>query len=905
MNFIKTQKAMKILEKIQTAKACGNLALFIGAGFSMCENPRKYKSWDGVTKKLIDELKCDKNLGNLKISELYKLEFGKEKLKEAVMSSFPKTDEAGELHKALVSLNPHYIITTNWDKLIDDAILNSTNIFDIIVSDSELSCSINNSKYIKMHGDFEHANFVYTESDYLHYSENFPLIENFLKSIFSTHVTVLLGYSFNDIDLKQIIGWVKNHSEERLPIYMITTSPKNTAELSYLGSYGIQILEICKTNKNSKSAFIDLFKRFDASNPINYKNTPCEYIYNKIKHLEEYPVILQTQIIDLLSNSNIEYPIDDKAFLCFYDNVASYDDNDEVRNIYRTFLKNAIKYNNNSNPQHDLLEKIIIILKKADIHGLCNDRLIRTRTVMTFDIKGSPDLYDNYSPRFSFDYKTQKVETFKEMQDLVFSYYSKAQYEKAFEITSELIFKSKKEGKFTDTFVSFFNYNILLKRLKFADPKIRTKYLSIDLIDIEKEYAKLPDREKETVYPIYSFVNFSKINDMYMNVQTRIEKVRIHKKILKESGLSGIEYDGHRLIHKNLVDFVVNNGICIEDFTEYKKTCEKFLVLSQEDLQDESKWQPNKTELYSCIKYFDFKQCQEFLEAFKNKEKCLVITNELLEWLIKDVLKNCSTNYINKLNPFTNLERYIANTLFVLSLTALNNKQINAITRQIVRVLQKVRNNLNVFESIELFFTNQFVLYKEQALLDKNAMLVFETILEKLADDKCNGYEIESLCRYKLINVCNIAVNNGFKFNNIELLKKLLQGINEMQYAEEKYRFIDCIVLIIYQMADDCCKKETESFLLNLKYDDNEKGVEFIKLQLALKKLGFKIDDVQLIRLLNEQVNSMSENMFSSLFYELQQSVKKICEMDGYYSDLLNKLDERIRKYEEGKIRVK
>ena len=106
-------------------------------------------------------------------------------------------------------------------------------------------------------------------------------------------------------------------------------------------------------------------------------------------------------------------------------------------------------------------------------------------------------------------------------------------------------------------------------------------------------------------------------------------------------------------------------------------------------------------------------------------------------------------------------------------------------------------------------------------------------------------------------------------------------------------------------MADDCCKKETESFLLNLKYDDNEKGVEFIKLQLALKKLGFKIDDVQLIRLLNEQVNSMSENMFSSLFYELQQSVKKICEMDGYYSDLLNKLDERIRKYEEGKIRVK
>ena len=107
-----------------------------------------------------------------------------------------------KLHKSLISLNPHYIITTNWDKLIDDAILHSINIFDIIVNDRELTKSVNSSKYIKMHGDFDHDNFVYTESDYLHYSENFPLIENFLKSIFSTHVTVLLGYSFNDIDLK-------------------------------------------------------------------------------------------------------------------------------------------------------------------------------------------------------------------------------------------------------------------------------------------------------------------------------------------------------------------------------------------------------------------------------------------------------------------------------------------------------------------------------------------------------------------------------------------------------------------------------------------------------------------------------------------------------------------------------
>ena len=114
-----------------------------------------------MDRKLIKELNCNKNLDNLKIAELYKLQFGKAKLKQAVLQSFPKTpDVAGTLHKELVNLNPHYIITTNWDKLIDDAIEKTTNIYDIIVNDNELVKSVNNSKYIKMHGDFEHDNFL-------------------------------------------------------------------------------------------------------------------------------------------------------------------------------------------------------------------------------------------------------------------------------------------------------------------------------------------------------------------------------------------------------------------------------------------------------------------------------------------------------------------------------------------------------------------------------------------------------------------------------------------------------------------------------------------------------------------------------------------------------------------------
>ena len=37
---------------------------------------------------------------------------------------------------------------------------------------------------IKMHGDFEHDNFVLKEDDYLSYSENFKLIETYIKSLY-------------------------------------------------------------------------------------------------------------------------------------------------------------------------------------------------------------------------------------------------------------------------------------------------------------------------------------------------------------------------------------------------------------------------------------------------------------------------------------------------------------------------------------------------------------------------------------------------------------------------------------------------------------------------------------------------------------------------------------------------
>lgn len=845
MSIKLNQKTKKYLSVIQEAKESGNLAIFVGAGFSVSENDKKYKNWSGVTKKLIKELNCNKNLDNLKIAELYKLQFGKAKLKQVVLQSFPRTpDVAGTLHKELVNLNPHYIITTNWDKLIDDAIEKTTNIYDIIVNDNELVKSVNNSKYIKMHGDFEHDNFVYAESDYLNYSINFPLIENFLKSIFSTHVVVLLGYSFNDMDLKQIVSWVKDNSKERLPIYMITTSTKDAAELNYLGKYGIKAFQICDTNRQSKPSFIEFFKLCDKFNPLNYVKNPCAYFYEKLRCLEDYSVILQSQIDDSLSNCCIEYHGDKKAYLCLHNEAASYDYDERVRAIYELFLENILKYNEYGNKNNIVLRKIINILKRADIHGVCNDRMNKPPISITFDADTPFKIYDNYSSAFSFDFNKKNISINENPLLEIFFLYSTEQYKKALCKTEKLIYEYKNENNYKYLFLCFFNYNILLKLIKFSfstDEESKKDFEQYRLIDIENEFSKLPEKIQKTVTPVYNVVNFAKIHKLYHSVQNDIEKVNEHKRILVEGGKSWKTYNGHHLIHKNLVDFIVNNGICFEDFEEYKTTCKKFIELSQINQIDDKIWQPNKTELYSCIRYYEFKDLKNLLEKYKQHR--LKVSEELQLWLIESVLVNCTKNYINKLTPFSRLEKYINNTLLILSFLEISLSNSRKIVKQINRVIKNARNNMSVFESIDLFFITQYELFREKScLIGKSALSVFETLLKKLIEDKCNMYEIESLLNYKLISICNMVIQDSTRFSNQTLLHKLLKNTDEMESQKDKYRFIEKLIMIIYQMSDEQCKNLIKDFIYSLKIVQDKNSEEYYTFMITLKKLNFEMN---------------------------------------------------------------
>ena len=58
---------------------------------------------------------------------------------------------------------------------------------------------------VKMHGDYSKGNIVLAEEDYYDYSRNFPLLRAFVLSLLASKTVLFIGFSFNDINLKDIL----------------------------------------------------------------------------------------------------------------------------------------------------------------------------------------------------------------------------------------------------------------------------------------------------------------------------------------------------------------------------------------------------------------------------------------------------------------------------------------------------------------------------------------------------------------------------------------------------------------------------------------------------------------------------------------------------------------------------
>lgn len=887
-------KTNSFLDVIRTAKKNNNLAFLIGSGFSSSENTGLYKNWNEIIEKLKERLDCDNETDNLKIAQMHFLKFGAVESKNFVRSLFPSYDKPGELHKSLVDYNADYIITTNWDKLIDNAIKESLRGYDVIASDSELVESKNRNKLIKMHGDFDHDNYVFTEQDYLDYTNNFPLIENYVKTILSTHICVLFGYSFNDIDFKQIVNWLKNNSKKQLPIYMISTSTKSKDECAYLETFGIKNIQICTRTEESKESFISFLRLLDKRNYEDYSNTPEEFLYEKIKHLNGYASILQSQIQDALSNCGFVYDSKSFVYLCFHDLYQTVDINHEIRKLYTDFYHKITEYEKSNNETY---KQIKHILKKADIHGFTLDSLVRENKYEPIDLNA----FDFYSKRFNFDFSedTSTQKSYQEKIGIIFSLYSMEKYEKAFSIAKEELYDCKLNKDYIRLFISLINYNIILRQLKFSlttRNDTSNKYFIEQEIDIDNEYSKFPESVQEEIRPIYEFVSFKYLHREFYKTQNSLEKIREHKYIVFDNALECDESYGTRARHKNLIDFIVNNGICIEDYKEFKDINEKYFEISLINNKDDL-WIPNKTELYTVIRYIKTKDLKEIIDLFTSKKINIAVSPNEHTWLINVVLENCVNNYCNRVGVFTKMESYLENTLLILAVLNNSKEQTSVILDKLNKLVQNTHNTLQVFDEINLFLGIQYNFIKNKNIDGKKTLDIVESLLRKFVSNDVSGYEDFALSQNKLSNLLGCTSLSNVEFSDRAVLSQFIKIIS-IRDINEQLDMLQGFILQLYCISDVGCKaviaKYAKGKIKDKDNDDINYLVNYYSFRIYLHLLeieklddSFKADVEKLINLLPKGAVSYQYDLLNSW-------LKQLAEKNGEFKDLSERLDDYI-----------
>lgn len=128
-------------------------------------------------------------------------------------SSGRKTRCPAKAHRAFAKIGFETVITTNFDFLLERAYEGAGRSCVPLIGETQLAGNNGSARprLFKLHGDVHHPDhLVLTESDYDAFLTRSPLLATAVTALFITHNSVLIGYSLDDPDTRQLMALVKN-----------------------------------------------------------------------------------------------------------------------------------------------------------------------------------------------------------------------------------------------------------------------------------------------------------------------------------------------------------------------------------------------------------------------------------------------------------------------------------------------------------------------------------------------------------------------------------------------------------------------------------------------------------------------------------------------------------------------
>lgn len=830
------------LNEILESSKANKLVLFIGAGFSKFSETElvKIPTWSELIDELKDELDLVKENDFLKIAQLYFLKHGQNSYVKKIKSSI-KNLEPSSFHKMLFELEPHYIITTNWDNLLEKTSQDIGVAYDLVSSDVDLAQSNLDKKIIKMHGDLRQNNFVFKEDDYLQYSKNFPLIENFIKGVFSTSTVVFLGFSFDDYNLKQIISWVTTISKATPKKYLIQKKYDDTQAI-YLRNHGVTLLSPTNVNINYHELYSMFFnelkiishqkelieniitsakleiKKINDSQSKSHKDKLSsvneinkyiakriyKFIDGKLSPLTQYKVLLPEQISNKLTNCIISY---DRTGITLKspENDLTGDYDKSSREINNRYIDNIFKESS------DFQKTFYSILKKALISNVHYNS-------KTYKIDSASELHSEIYKKLTFLYSKDSMDHFlvnKEYDSLLNLLVSKIKH-----------FISEKN--YIRATIYMANFDDIYRRVKREVSSASSKLSSDKYKEILKNFTpfdyknKMLDFPRELKNDLQDLVNILEFNEIYkayyrFDVASK-DNIRLSK--TRSSGGFAFSQDEFTLRQKlyPYVYFILGNEILIEEYVELKKLFEFNILGSMEHYLSQEAFSVNIIDLFILIKYCDTNNLKEFSLKLINNKK-LVDINKIQDryiYIIKKYLLASLNNICNMIHErnseslnATSADGWLNNLLIILGGVRWNQKQLKTIMNSLIPLLENRTSGIVIYESIHYFLYSNSLLYQKS---HQDMLKIIDVILEKIIKQVFNGYDTHIINSETIHFIFNLSESHKYTYKNIELLKLALLKIQNYD-VRSKIIITKSLLLNIKKIGSDEVSETISDFI--------------------------------------------------------------------------------------------
>ena len=752
-NFTEEQCIELLAKELEKEK----LIIFVGAGVSKNSG---LPNWNELIKEYAKELGIKKeNFKSdeiLKIPEKYFKKFGEIKYYKILNKIFSGKYEPNSIHEVLKKMNLNYIVTTNYDNLIE------TKINSYVVSeDTDLPHYNTNTMVIKMHGDIVKKNVVLKKSDYKNYETNFPLISTYLKGLFTTNTILFIGYSFNDASVQQIMKWIRNILKNDTKQAFLVDLNSNTIIQDKNKEQLITRIPLKVLNNEYEKTLESFLKKIIVKKIEISKESKFE-IYTNLNYLPEQSLKKIDPYFTIWGTDNQKVLIIQRIGKLF--NFEKYKDV-----FYKSFIIKIIKQEKSENQEIDMINQNQENLKKFKV---IESKILKS--IYNYD-------YNNFK-NLANEYLNNKLKNINKLI-IVYGFIFFLETEKAKSLINKMITEDRLKNHAKEKII--WNY-FVIKNIEIIGKNV------VELKRIYYDYYK----EKNQLYEeIFNYSTLESIND---EMNKLFDEIRNKKSTLyfQETPL-----EKAKKLSKDLFYFCSLNGIYNKYFSNsnYLESIKKYieiLFIAYTNKIKEEYLQFKGINVLNEFTYFDFylmleidySKLESLCNQFNiNKLNCEDdVSNEIintfkniLEWRLH--LKSIQDNRNNLLKA----EECLSKLLLLISKLSLSTEQL----KYIIKIILEYRDIGIFFQKAKPLIIKNFkqIIDKNYQNLDKE---IFENIFDNIMEIKCLDEQlVNNLTYYFLKNKTDKFSENSkiaTKISNLDLeVKSYFLRVVKKDFLEE------------------------------------------------------------------------------------------------------------------------